>query len=135
MNFCKNCGAQNDPGVKFCQKCGSPMVPTAPVAPAAPVSGYATTPYTPAPTELPGKGLGIAGMVLGIIAVVLFCLWYISIPCGIAGIILSCVASGKAKEVGMSNGMAKAGVVCSAIALGIAVTYIFLGVVVGISLL
>lgn len=126
MNFCKNCGAQNDPGVRFCQKCGSPMAPTAPTAPTAPMGSYTTAPYAPAPAAVPGKGQGIAGMILGIIAVVFFCLWYIAIPCGIAGIILSSIGNSKANEAGATNGPAKAGIICSAISLGLAVFFLIL---------
>lgn len=73
------------------------------------------------PASVPGKGLGITGMVLGIISLVLFCILYISIPCSIVGAILSGVALKKAKDAGMKNGMAVAGLVCSLIALGICV--------------
>ena len=34
------------------------------------------------------KGFAIAALVLGIVAIVLSCLWYISIPCGIIAVIL-----------------------------------------------
>lgn len=56
------------------------------------------------------KGLAISSMVLGIIALVFFCLWYISIPCGILAIvfgILSIKSTGK--------GMAIAGLVTGSI--------------------
>ena len=76
--------------------------------------------------ELPGKGMGITGMVLGIVSLALFCIWYLAIPCGIVGIILSGIAAKKAKEVGMKNGMATAGIVCASIALGITILFVIL---------
>ena len=116
--FCPNCGAQNADNVAFCASCGANM--TAQQAPVQqPV--YQQPVYQQQPASVPGKGLGIAGMVLGIISLVLFCVTYISIPCAIVGIILSGVGLKKAKDVGMKNGMAVAGLVCSAIALGVCV--------------
>lgn len=81
---------------------------------------------------IPGKGMGVTGMVLGIVSLALFCVWYLAIPCAIVGMILSGIAAKKAKEVGMKNGMATAGIVCSAIALGITVLFIIL-VAVGVA--
>ena len=52
------------------------------------------------------KGLSIASMVLGIVSIVLFCIWYISLPCAILAIIFA--------VIGMKNGgkgMAIAGLV------------------------
>lgn len=60
------------------------------------------------------KGLSIAAMVLGIISLVLFCIWYISIPCAILAIIFGIV--GKKKG---GRGMATAGLVLGIIALSI----------------
>ena len=87
-------------------------------------------PQTPA--TYPGKGMGIAGMVLGIVSIVLFCAWYLSIPCGIVGLILSIIANNKAKVVGVKNSLALAGIICSAIGLAVCAivsifTVIFLG--------
>ena len=61
------------------------------------------------------KGFAIASMVLGIVALVLFCVWYLSIPCGILAIIfgiLSLKSTGK--------GMAIAGLITGGIGLAIA---------------
>src|ERR1700722_10486647 len=52
------------------------------------MSQYPGTPYTPPyqPVEAPKpSGLAVASMVLGIISLVLFCVWYLSIPCAIIG--------------------------------------------------
>ena len=118
--FCPNCGAQNADNVAFCASCGANLGAQQPVyqAPVQPVY------QQPAQQPVPGKGMGIAGMVLGIVALVLFCWWYVAIPCAIVGAILSGVALKKAQEVGKKNGMAVAGLVCSCIALGIAIIFI-----------
>lgn len=132
--FCSKCGVQNEEGLNFCANCGAPLnaapaAPAAPVAPQQPV--YQQPVYQQAPV-IPGKGMGIAGMVLGIIGLVLMCFWYIGIPCAIVGVILSGLASSKAKKVGAKNGMATAGIVCSCIALGFNLLWIIgLGALIG----
>ena len=111
--FCNKCGNQNADGIPFCAHCGAPLS----------VPGYAPM----APAVVPGKGMGIAGMVLGIVALVLFCFWYISMPCAIIAVILGGVAASKAKAAGMKNGAATAGIVCGCIAIGLVILgYIFL---------
>jgi hypothetical protein len=79
--------------------------------------------------------MSVASMVLGIISLVLFCLWYISMPCGIIGLVLGLVAKGRVQRGEAGGGaMAKTGVVCSIIALALAVLILILAIV-GISIL
>ena len=86
--------------------------------------------YTPTPAPvLPGKGAGIAGMILGIASLVFMCYFYISLPCAIVGLILSISSKSKAKKAGMKNGFSVAGIITSAIGLGIAVLYIVLAII------
>ena len=59
-----------------------------------------------------GKGLSIAAMILGIVSVVLCCIWYIAIPCAILAIIFGII--GKKRD---GRGMAIAGLVLGIIAL------------------
>lgn len=47
------------------------------------------------------KGFSIAALVLGIVSLVFFCIWYISIPCGILAIIFG-ILSLKSTRRGMS---------------------------------
>lgn len=126
--FCPNCGAQNADNVAFCASCGANMGAQQPVyqAPVQPMYQAPVQPVYQQPIQqsVPGKGMGITGMVLGIVALVLFCMWYVSIPSAIVGAILSGVALKKAQEVGKKNGMATAGLVCSCIALGIAILFV-----------
>lgn len=69
------------------------------------------------------KGLSIAAMVLGIISLVLFCIWYISIPCAILAIIFGII--GKKKG---GRGMAIAGLVLGIVALSILVIIYLLAI-------
>ena len=102
----------------------APVQPQQPVyvAPQAPVNPYAQP-------VVPGKGLGVASMVLGIVSLVLFCIWYLAIPCAIIGAALGGVAQSKAKAAGVKNGMAVAGITCSCIALGVAILFLLLGII------
>ena len=61
-----------------------------------------------------GKGLSIAAMVLGIVAVVLCCIWYISFPCAILAIIFGII--GKKRD---GRGMAITGLVLGIVAIGL----------------
>lgn len=70
------------------------------------------------------KGLSIASMVLGIIALVFFCFVYICIPCGIISIILGGIALATKKA---GKGMAIAGLVCSIIGIAIYVICLLVG--------
>ena len=61
------------------------------------------------------KGLGIAGMILGILSIVLCCIWYVALPAAIVGLVLSCISQ-KAK----GNGCAIAGIILCSFALAFA---------------
>lgn len=149
--FCPKCGAACEDGAKFCPTCGNNMN-AAPVQPAQPVYQQPAQPvyqqpvyqqpvyqqpvYQPvqpvyqqpaAAPAVPGKGLGIASMVLGIVSLVMFCAWYLAIPCALVGCILGAVALNKAKQAGMKNGMGVAGLTCSLIALAILIIIVILG--------
>ena len=133
--ICSKCGAECPPQTMFCTSCGASLEnnqaqpqPQPPTQPGAPVYNPAPYPYV-APINVPGKGLGVASMVLGIISLVLFCFWFISIPCALISLILGIVGLSKAKSAGMNNGMAVAGIVCSAIALVLMVMLFIFGAV------
>ncbi len=63
--FCTNCGNKVNSG-NFCPNCGTPMGEER-----TPVQNYNNYQY-PTKRKVPGNGLSIAGMVLGIIAVTYF---------------------------------------------------------------
>ncbi|CAL9428527.1 hypothetical protein SUDANB145_01994 [Streptomyces sp. enrichment culture] len=70
----------------------------------------------------PRNGMGTAGLVLGIIAAVGFCMWPIAILLGVLGVIFGVVGRAKARKGEATNsGQALAGIICGAfgIALGV----------------
>ena len=74
------------------------------------------------------KGLAIAAMVLGIVALVLFCLWYISIPCAILAVVFGILSLKSSKR-----GMAIAGISTGAVGfILMIILYVFIFFVVGI---
>lgn len=76
------------------------------------------------------KGFSIAALVLGIVAIVLCCIWYISIPCGILAIIFG-VLGIKSSKKGMSIAGVTTGTIGLIISLIIFFALIVLGMVVG----
>jgi hypothetical protein len=75
--------------------------------------------YPAIPPDNPGKGLGIAGLIMGFLG-----------PLSVVGLILSIVGLRKSKQAGMGNGVAVAGIIISAIDLviGIIATIILISV-------
>ena len=78
-----------------------------------------------------GKGMAIAGMVLGIVALVV-CWWgvasFAGLPLAIVGLVLSCVGGKKIKAAGGKSGIATAGLVIGIIAVVLtAFTFIYCG--------
>jgi len=59
-------------------------------------------------------GLNIAALVLGIVSIVLWCLWYISIPCAILSLVFGIIGIKK-----QGKAMAITGIVTGAISLAV----------------
>lgn len=77
------------------------------------------------PTQEPEqKGMSIASLILGIVSLVLFCLWYLSLPCAIIAIILGVMGRKKG-----GKGMATAGIVLGAIAIVLVVVILILAAI------
>ena len=132
--FCKNCGAQLSEGAAFCPNCGTAVVkdvaepvyqqPAEPQQPVYQQPVYQQPVYQPvvngAPRSNPGKGMGIAALVMGIVSCCFFWIPYFNIIClmmCIAGVILSAIGIKKSKSAGASVGVSVAGLVLSSIGL------------------
>lgn len=102
---------------------GYPAYPT-------PGAGYPGAPGYgwPMMPPAPSNGMGTAGLVLGIISAVVFCLWPVAIILGILAVIFGVLGRRKARHGEANNpGQALAGIICGAvgIALGIAMIVVF----------
>ena len=87
--------------------------------------------YVQAPVQQPpGNGLAVAGMVLGIVSLVLFCLWFISLPGAIVGLCLSAAGKNKAKITNSGGGMAITGIILSCVTLAL-LLLLLVGVIMG----
>ncbi|MET9408216.1 DUF4190 domain-containing protein [Streptomyces sp. NPDC002935] len=79
---------------------------------------------------MPSNGMGTAGLVLGIITAVLFCVWPLAIVLGILAVIFGLIGRGKARRGEATNpGQALAGIICGAVGLVLAVALLVLIIV------
>jgi hypothetical protein len=91
-------------------------------------------PDVPAMARRPGNGMAIAALVLGIVSLALFCVLYVSLPCGILAIVFGIVGRSRARAGASGGGMATAGLVCGVI--GVALFVLMLGLMcAGVSIL
>ncbi|MCX5367634.1 DUF4190 domain-containing protein [Streptomyces sp. NBC_00103] len=68
------------------------------------------------------NGMGIAGLVLGIVSAVGFCMWPLAVVLGILGITFGAVGRGKARRGEASNaGQALAGIICGSVGVLLAI--------------
>jgi hypothetical protein len=75
-----------------------------------------------APTPSQSTGLAVGSLICGIVSIVLFCMWFISIPAGLVAIALAYVARGKiARGEAGGAGLAKAGLICGIVGVVLAV--------------
>ncbi len=83
---------------------------------------------TTTPAANNGKGLGIAGMILGILAIIVSfvpCFGWWAIVLAVVGVILSAISMAQAKKANAPKGMAIAGLICSILAIIIGSIWIF----------
>ncbi|MFF3415576.1 hypothetical protein ACFYW9_12875 [Streptomyces sp. NPDC002698] len=98
---------------------GYPQYPGAPAGAVHPgVPGYGW----PVTGPMPSNGLGTAGLVLGIIAAVLFVVWPLAIVLGVLAVVFGLIGGAKARRGEATNpGQALAGVILGAVGLVLAV--------------
>ncbi|MGZ3900691.1 MAG: hypothetical protein ACXVNQ_09710 [Bacteroidia bacterium] len=85
---------------------------------------------TPAPTNPnAGKSMGIAGMILGIVAIIVSfvpCFGWWAVVLAVVGVVLSAISLTQANKAGASKGMAIAGLICSILAIVIGSIWIYI---------
>lgn len=125
--FCSKCGTNVTDGNAFCPNCGAPMNNAQQPAQSAPVAQ--------APAGVPGTGLSIASMVLGIVSLLTFCIWWLCLILGVLAISLGAVGIYKAKVVGAKSPLGVAGLVCGCIGVGLMLIIYLLAYVVAVDFL
>lgn len=79
--------------------------------------------YQPQPQRA-GNGMAVASLICGIVACVLFCFGFISVPLGVVAIVLGVIANGKAgRGEATGAGMAKAGLVLGILAVVLSIIF------------
>jgi type II secretory pathway pseudopilin PulG len=86
-------------------------------------------PPAPVPAQRQGNGLAIAGMVMGILAIVLFWTSFIDLIIAILAIVFSIVGLRKARTVGVGRGAAMAGLITGIVGLVLATILIVIALV------
>ncbi|MER6344250.1 DUF4190 domain-containing protein [Streptomyces sp. NPDC001532] len=129
--------AQANPFAPPAQDASVPPPPIAPGGPGQVAYGYpggygyppAHGPAAPGYYGWPGmppveaNGMGTAGLVLGILAAIVFCLWPLAIVLGVLGVIFGAIGRGKAGRGEATNpGQALAGIICGAAGIVLGVT-------------
>ncbi len=137
--FCQKCGANIPDDAKYCPYCCSPIQYTnqnqnnqSQAQYQQPdyldcqngYNGYSNVPYHP--PVVPGKGEGIASLVLGICALVTCGLPFLGLILGMIGLICGKASLDCAKLVGQTHGLAIGGIICSSIAAGVSVIQVAL---------
>ena len=126
--FCKNCGAEFEGS--FCPTCGT-------VAETAPVE---TVEAEPIKVEDPGKGKGLASMIMGIASLVLgstcSCLFaclggFVPAVLAIVSIVLGAMGINASKAAGFKNTKALVGIITSVLALVIILIFVIVNAVMG----
>ena len=102
------------------------MEPQQPVTPApeaspAPATPAPAAPAASAPAVNPGQGLGIGSLVCALLGI------------SLVGLILGILGLKKSKEAGMSNGLALAGTIISAIGLVLGLLWVIFVIFVGMA--
>jgi hypothetical protein len=88
--------------------------------------GFSDPASAPAPQQQGGNGLAVAGLVMGILALVLFWIPFLGILLGLLGLIFGGVGIGRANKVGKGKGMAIAGLVMGILGVLLGLAWIFL---------
>lgn len=138
MVYCKNCGSEV-PTEDVCPNCGTVVKTEQEEVFETSViedSSFKANVYDSTPAVDPGKGKGIAALVLGIVSIVfttvccLTCCGFGSLVTSIIGMVLGSSAKKISAAAGFKNGKAKAGFILSLISLILSILGIIAAIVV-----
>ncbi|MGI9027841.1 MAG: zinc-ribbon domain-containing protein [Candidatus Saccharimonadales bacterium] len=131
---CANCGNDLKQGARFCGNCGAQFMLPPPVQPAETPTPASITGGQPQPVpstqnagpppayavpKQPRSGFSVTSLILGIVSILSFIIWFISIPFAIAAIVFGFI--GKPKG---SPGMALAGIIMGIIGIILSVAFV-----------
>ncbi|MCL2634753.1 MAG: hypothetical protein FWD34_09605 [Oscillospiraceae bacterium] len=106
---CSKCGITNDPGTTYCITCGCKLEETV-EAIQPEVLDYRQT-YQPAYQQpVPGKGMAITSLIMGIVGLVII---FFGLPAGITGLILGIISKKKLNNADAPTGLALGGIITS----------------------
>lgn len=140
--YCKNCGAENPDGAKFCQNCGASLSSENENEKSGETNydlemlnfnaeGKQNENYEEKKQEMPGYRHAVISLVLGIIGIVCLCIPVVGLILGIVGMALASVAKGKGYDSGIRTG----GFICSLISLIIGVVVLIIYIIFGAALI
>lgn len=127
MMICGKCSEVVQENNKYCPRCGAVLVPPAPATLGTVVPAYQLVAQVPVAITPKSNGLCVAGLVLGILAIVLFWVPVFGLILGVVGAVLSGVGIAVVKrpgEVQAGFGMALAGLIMSGLNLFLHLTFI-----------
>ena len=88
------------------------------------------TSYQAPPGAQASQGMAIGSLICGIASIVVFCIWWLSIPLGIVAVVLAVMAKGKiARGEAGGAGLAKAGMICGIIGAVLSLLLVVLAIV------
>ena len=138
--YCEKCGSKITGGA-FCSTCGAPINVKAPYSSQHEIENIsAEIQHVDKVSGDPGKAMGTAALVLGIVGVaigtVCSCMFaclggIIPLACAIVGLVLGCKAMKQSKLAGYNNMKAMTGVILSIVAIVVVVVFICINALFG----
>ena len=101
--YCPKCGRLSPDEAKECTECGLRFGAITSEAVFDPYTNSYRQPQSVS-ASVPGKGLGITSMILGIISIVISLTVYVAIPFAVLGVALGGYGKSKSNKLGLTNG-------------------------------
>lgn len=129
--ICKNCGREIASDISFCPNCGTVVEKPEPVRYQAyepnlndnSQQSFQNNIEPTGPLIQKKNSMATASMILGIVSIATFYIGFISIPCGIIGLILSFISYKQPMNFKPNRDKAVAGIICSCIGLFLSIIF------------